>query len=65
MRTDETKTIHGNRSFTDRRLSVDEQIAYYERLARLARMGLDTRRTPEFYDRQALYFKLEKEHSYV
>jgi hypothetical protein len=59
MDTPENDTKHGNRSFTERRMSNAELIAYYERLARLARAGLDTRRTPEFYERQVSYFKLE------
>ena len=53
----ELDTKHGNRSMAERRMSNAEQIAYYQRLARLARMGLDTRRSPEFYERQVLYFQ--------
>ena len=59
METRNDKTTHGQRSMSERRMSNDEQIAYYQRCARLARMGLDTRRSPEFYDRQALYFQTE------
>jgi hypothetical protein len=59
MDTPEHDTKHGNRVMTDRRMSNAELIAYYERLARLARKGLDTRRSPEFYERQVSYFKLE------
>lgn len=44
---------------SDRRQSVEVQIAFYEKQARLARMGLDTRRSPEFYERQIQYFRSE------
>jgi hypothetical protein len=61
MRTQtEIDSKHGNRAFTERRLSVDEQIAFYEMQAKLARAGVVTRQTPEYFDRQVTYFRLVK-----
>lgn len=50
-------TVHGQRSVHDRRLSTDEQIAYYLQQAKLARLGLTTRRSEDFYLRQVEYFR--------
>ncbi len=47
------------KQLSDRRQSAREQIAHYRNQARLARMGLVTRRTPEFFDRQVAYFEQE------
>jgi hypothetical protein len=47
------------KQLTDRRQSIEAQIAFYQTQARLARMGLDTRRSPEFYERQIQYFRSE------
>lgn len=56
----QTETIHGNRSFSDRRMSTADQIKYYETQAKLARAGFDSRRTPEFYERQISYLRSER-----
>lgn len=62
MRTEiEKDSKHGNRVMTERRMSLDEQIAFYELQAKLARSGLIDRKPPEFFDRQVIYFKLVKE----
>jgi hypothetical protein len=50
-------TTHGKRSVHDRRLTSEQQIAFYLQSAKLARMGLDTRRTEAFYLRQVEYFR--------
>lgn len=47
------------KTLTDRRASLESQIAFYECQARLARLGFNTRRTAEFYDRQISYFRSE------
>lgn len=52
-----SNTVHGNRSMSDRRLSVQEHIAYYLQQAKLARLGLTTRRSEDFYLRQVEYFR--------
>jgi len=56
----EDDSKHGKRDITDRRMSNADQIEFYKRCARLARKGLDTRRSPEFYDRQVKYFEMEQ-----
>lgn len=43
--------------FTDRRQNVEQQIAYYELQASLARKGL-TSRPAEFFERQIQYFRM-------
>lgn len=55
----DTKTIHGNRSFADRRMNNQQQVDFYLQQAKLARMGLTTRRTEDFFLRQAQYFRQE------
>lgn len=42
---------------TDRRQSIEAQIAFYQTQARLARLGLSTRRSAEFYERQIQFFR--------
>jgi hypothetical protein len=44
---------------SDRRQSVEVQIAFYRNQARLVRMGLVTRRSEAFFLRQVEYLKLE------
>jgi hypothetical protein len=46
-----------SKQLTDRRESVESLIEFYETQARLAEMGLNTRRTPDFFRRQAQYFR--------
>lgn len=61
MRTQiENDSKHGNRTMSERRMSVDEQIVFYQLQAKLARSGYDTTRSPEFYDRQIWYFEQVK-----
>lgn len=43
----------------DQRESNQALIAFYTHQARLARMGHTTRRSAEFYERQAEYFRTE------
>lgn len=50
-------TIHGNRSFSDRRMSTEEQIAFYLTQAKLAAAGIITRKPEAYFLRQAEYFK--------
>lgn len=52
-------SIHGNRELTDRRASVEQQIAFYRHQLALARAGHSTRRSAEFLERQLLYFQSE------
>jgi hypothetical protein len=47
------------KTLTDRRQSVQEQISYYECQAKLARLGLNTRRSEAFFLRQVEFLKLE------
>lgn len=47
------------KQLTDRRQSIEAQVSFYETQLRLARMGLNTRRSPEFYERQIQYFRSE------
>lgn len=46
------------KQLTDRRASVDQQIAYYALQASLARQGI-ARRSEAFYLRQIEYFRME------
>jgi hypothetical protein len=48
-----------SKQLSDRRQSVEVQVAFYETQAQLARMGLNTRRSVEFYERQIAYFRSE------
>jgi hypothetical protein len=48
-----------DRRLTDRRASVEQQIAFYMGQARLARSGITTRRSEEFYLRQVAYFRAD------
>lgn len=41
----------------DQRESRDSLISHYRNQARLARMGLVTRRSPEFFERQISYLQ--------
>lgn len=50
-------TTHGNRSFSDRRMTVEAQIAFYLGQAKLAKAGVITRKPEAFFLRQAEYFK--------
>ena len=43
----------------DRRQSIAEQLSYYQQQAKLARLGLTTRRSPEFFERQILFLTME------
>lgn len=52
-------TTHGNRSFTERRMSAQAQVDFYLGQAKLARAGICTRRTEAFYLRQVEYFRIE------
>jgi len=45
------------KQLTDRRESPEALIEFYETQARLAELGLNTRRSPEFFRRQARYFR--------
>lgn len=47
------------RQLTERRMSLAEQIAFYQQQARLAAQGHTTRRTEAFYLRQVEYFRAE------
>jgi hypothetical protein len=47
------------KQLTDRRQSIEAQISFYETQARMARLGFNTRRSPEFYERQIQYFRSE------
>jgi hypothetical protein len=47
------------KSLTDRRQSIEAQIAFYTHQARLARLGHTTRRSAEFFERQIAYFRTE------
>lgn len=49
------------KTITDRRATIQEQIDFYLHQAKLARMGLTTRRTEEFFLRQAEYFRTTAE----
>lgn len=53
-------TQHGKRSFTERRMSTQEQIAFYLQQAKLARLGLSTRRTEAFFMRQVEFFRTQE-----
>lgn len=54
-------TTHGQRSVHDRRATHAQQIAFYMQQAKLAELGLTTRRTKEFFLRQAEYFRTNPE----
>lgn len=45
------------KQLTDRRQSIEAQIAFYQTQARLARMGLNTRRTAGFFERQIAFLQ--------
>lgn len=45
------------KQLTDRRQSIEAQISFYETQARLARLGLNTRRSVEFFERQIAFLK--------
>jgi hypothetical protein len=45
------------KQLTDRRQSIEAQIAFYTHQARLARLGHTTRRSAEFYLRQVQFFR--------
>ena len=47
-----------DKQFTDRRASVEQQIAFYRLQLEMARRGI-TERPPEFFERQILYFQME------
>lgn len=47
------------KQLSDRRQSAEAQITFYRNQARLARMGLVTRRSAAFFDRQVAYFEQE------
>ncbi len=55
-----TKTTHGNRTVTDRRMSNQQQVAFYLQQAKLARVGFTTRRTEAFFMRQVEYFRTQE-----
>jgi hypothetical protein len=42
---------------TDRRQSIEAQIQFYQTQARLAQLGLNTRRSEAFYQRQVAYLQ--------
>jgi hypothetical protein len=45
------------KQLTDRRQRIEAQIAFYQTQARLARMGFNTRRSAEFFERQISYLQ--------
>lgn len=52
-------TTHGQRTVTDRRWTTQQNIDFYLQQAKLARLGLTTRRTEAFFLRQVEYFRAE------
>lgn len=50
-------TTHGNRSINDRRMTAEQQVAFYLSQARLAAAGVITRKSEAYFLRQAEYFK--------
>lgn len=59
MDTRTTTPVNGNRTLTERRMSTQEQIAFYLSQAQLAAHSGTTRRTEAFYLRQVAYFQAE------
>lgn len=51
--------IKTKRQLTDRRATTAQQIDFYLGQARMARLGLTTRRTEAFFLRQVEYFRLQ------
>lgn len=45
------------KQLTDRRQSIEAQVSFYESQLRLARMGFNTRRPAEFFERQIAFLK--------
>lgn len=48
---------HGNRSFTDRRMSDSQLVQFYLNQAKLAAAGIITRKSEAYFLRQAEYFR--------